>query len=68
MIPILHKAIGSFNIIRARFSQLAQFFHSIVSLVKNVMGDHTASLTDALLNGKQLILGGVSLPGSHVKT
>ncbi|KAH9159276.1 hypothetical protein EDB89DRAFT_2051398 [Lactarius sanguifluus] len=32
------------NILRARFSQLAQFFHSIVSLVKNVMGNHTASL------------------------
>jgi hypothetical protein len=68
MIPILRKAIGSFNILRARFSQLAQFFHSIVSLVKNVMGNHTASLMDALRNGKMLVLGGVSLPGSHVKT
>ncbi|KAH9168354.1 hypothetical protein EDB89DRAFT_1992049 [Lactarius sanguifluus] len=62
MIPILRKAIGSFNILRARFSQLAQFFHSIVSLVKNVMGNHTASLMDALRNGKKLVLGGVSLP------
>ena len=68
MIPILRKAIGSFNILRARFSQLAQFFHSIVSLVKNVMGNHTASLMDALRNGKMLVLGGVSLPGSHVTT
>jgi hypothetical protein len=67
MIPILRKAIGSFNILRARFSQLAQFFHSIVSLVKNVMGNHTASLMDALRNGKKLVLGGVSLPGSPVK-
>ncbi|KAH9021307.1 hypothetical protein EDB85DRAFT_2152510 [Lactarius pseudohatsudake] len=62
MVPILRKAIGSFNILRARFSQLAQFFHSIVSLVKNVMGNHTASLMDALRNGKKLVLGGVSLP------
>ncbi|KAI9454487.1 hypothetical protein BJY52DRAFT_1391432 [Lactarius psammicola] len=62
MIPILRKAIGSFNILRARFSQLAQFFHSIVSLVKNVMGNHTASLMDALRNGRKLVLGGVSLP------
>ncbi|KAH8990377.1 hypothetical protein EDB86DRAFT_3191270 [Lactarius hatsudake] len=53
MVPILRKAIGSFNILRARFSQLAQFFHSIVSLVKNVMGNHTASLMDALRNGKE---------------
>jgi hypothetical protein len=67
MIPILRKAIGSFNILRARFSQLAQFFHSIVSLVKNVMGNHTASLMDALRNGKKLVLGGVSLPGSPIK-
>ena len=67
MIPILRKAIGSFNILRARFSQLAQFFHSIGSLVKNVMGNHIASLTDALRNGQKLVLGGVSLPGSAVK-
>src|SRR6266404_3861085 len=67
MIPILRKAIESFNILRARFSQLVQFFHSIVSLVKNVFGNHTARLTDALGNGKNLVLGGVSLSGSPVK-
>lgn len=67
MIPILRKAIGSFNILRARFSQLAQFFHSIGSLMKNVMGNHIASLADALRNGQKLVLGGVSLPGSAVK-
>ncbi|KAI0259446.1 hypothetical protein BC834DRAFT_630515 [Gloeopeniophorella convolvens] len=62
MVPILRKAMGSFNILRARFSQLAQFFHSIVSLVKNVMGNHTVALTDALRNGSKIVLGGVSLP------
>jgi len=67
MIPILGKAIRSFNNLRSSFSQLVQFFHSIVSLVKNVMGNHTVALMDALRNGKEFVLDGVSLPGSAVK-
>jgi len=66
MIPILSKATRSFNNLRTCFSQLVQFFHSIISLVKNVMGNHTVALMDALRYGKELVLDGVSLPGSPV--
>ncbi|KAJ6541350.1 hypothetical protein B0H19DRAFT_958626 [Mycena capillaripes] len=38
MLPVLTKAVGSFTILRAQFSQLAQFFDSVASLLVDVMG------------------------------
>ena len=55
--------MASFNVLRARFSQLAQFFRSITSLVTDVMVPSTERLMDALTQGEKMVLSGVSLGG-----
>ncbi|THH18816.1 hypothetical protein EW146_g2223 [Bondarzewia mesenterica] len=61
IIPILRKSVALFGILRARFSQLAQFFGSITSLITDVMVPSTGRLMESLHHGEKMILSGVSL-------
>ncbi|CCM02016.1 uncharacterized protein FIBRA_04092 [Fibroporia radiculosa] len=61
MIPILKKAVGSFNTLRAQISQLVQFFESITSLIDDVMAPSVARLVTTMQSAEDMILGGTSL-------
>ncbi|KAF7339192.1 hypothetical protein MVEN_01996500 [Mycena venus] len=57
MLPVLTKAVGAFSTLRAQFSQLCQFFDSVVSLLVDVMGPSVdrwvETLTSAAARGAQ---------------
>jgi hypothetical protein len=65
MLPILRKSMATFNTLRAQFSQLVQFFNSIVSLIVGVMGPSVKRLVDTLSKGERMALAGVTLPGER---
>ncbi|KAG9043595.1 hypothetical protein FS837_009341 [Tulasnella sp. UAMH 9824] len=59
ILPVLRKAVGAFTTLRAQFSQLVQFFHSVASLLTDVMEPSVERWADTLESSMKL--GGVSI-------
>ncbi|KIO28092.1 hypothetical protein M407DRAFT_6970 [Tulasnella calospora MUT 4182] len=62
MLPVLKKAVGAFTTLRAQFSQLLQFFHSVASLLTDFMGPSVENWANTMNDTAQL--GGVTI-GAH---
>jgi len=61
MLPVLKEAVTSFNLLRARFSQLAQFFSSVSSLLSDVMGPKVGTWVKTLTAAETDSLAGVTM-------